>query len=594
MRLRALSHALVLRARSILLLEVSMYSQQGLIFSSLACDLHLGHTLPDDLEALNVFLKNPAVAGSEKGRRLFVWTSTNAASGGGGGAESVSVLEASDDQIPKHARNQAALVFCHNVEAEQEVTRRQQIQCMTLATAPLEEESKSAAADDDDDEETEAAAAAAAAAATSSTTWLATLQTFTRQSFLPTIQAVLEDNEGMQQQLQDKLRQLDVALQQTSRSTRLPHVVLTVPRVLEEAVANNAAAAEKKDWDTLGLAEKLQDDAFLNDLTATVTEWIVQIRKVTVLPKSTPFLETEDASAAAEEVAFWTQLQTELAHIQEQLNSPAVELTTALLREAKRFVATLALENNTGLEQAVAYTSDVTNFLEGFPLQDLQAASDLDQVAKAVGAIFDHLPKVRQSRYYSLERSIQMLQAVTAVTSDRLDQILRESFSNLLLMDYKEYETKIRYPVLNVFVQWDDRFAEFKSFCLEQGRRRKQSTGVLSRALDQMTVHSEPLRQRLETLHEFRSSHERLREVVHTVLRQEEPGAIQQVEQAPRQILGGLALLDLSSTGHKALETALEEYDLQMDAMEERLARLLRDKLTACRVSSLPKTYPGT
>ena len=261
-----------------------------------------------------------------------------------------------------------------------------------------------------------------------------------------------------------------------------------------------------------------------------------------------------------------------------------MELTTALLREAKRFVATLALENNTGLEQAVAYTADVTHFLDGFPLQGLQTASDLDQVAKAVGAIFDHLPKVRQSRYYSLERSIQLLQAITAVLADRLEQILQESSTNLLLMDFKEYENKIRFPVLNVFVQWDDRLSEFKAFCLEQGRLRKKSTGVLSKALYQMTVHSEPLRQRLETLHEFRASHERLREVVHTVLRQEEPAAIQQVEQAPRQLLGGLSLLDLSPKGKNALETALEDYDMQMDAMEERLARLLRDKLQACRV----------
>jgi hypothetical protein len=41
--------------------------------------------------------------------------------------------------------------------------------------------------------------------------------------------------------------------------------------------------------------------------------------------------------------------------------------------------------------------------------------------------------------------------------------------------------------------------------------------------------------------------------------------------------------LDLSHAGNQALEAALQEYDLQMDAMEERLARLLRDKLTACQ-----------
>jgi hypothetical protein len=46
-------------------------------------------------------------------------------------------------------------------------------------------------------------------------------------------------------------------------------------------------------------------------------------------------------------------------------------------------------------------------------------------------------------------------------------------------------------------------------------------------------------------------------------------------------------LLDLSAAGRQAWEAALEEYDVQMDAMEERLARLLRDKLTACQVRFL-------
>ena len=185
------------------------------------------------MPVVETFLQNAAAgsntqsSGSGAGRRLFIWTTAT------GDLEAC----ADGDQIPKQARTQAALVFCHNVDAEQPVTQRQQLQCMTLATAVALEESGG---------ETKTAEDAAAAASPTTTTWLAALQMYTRQTFLPTIQAVLEDNEGMQQQLQDKLRQLDVALQQTSRSTRLPHVVLNVPRVLEDAVESHPAAAEKK------------------------------------------------------------------------------------------------------------------------------------------------------------------------------------------------------------------------------------------------------------------------------------------------------------------------------------------------------------
>ena len=63
--------------------------------------------------------------------------------------------------------------------------------------------------------------------------------------------------------------------------------------------------------------------------------------------------------------------------------------------------------------------------------------------------------------------------------------------------------------------------------------------------------------------------------------------AITQVESPPRKIFTAVDVLDLSSGGTKAVQSALEEYDLQMDAMEEKLARLLRDKLTACQVCSL-------
>jgi dynein heavy chain 1, cytosolic len=41
-------------------------------------------------------------------------------------------------------------------------------------------------------------------------------------------------------------------------------------------------------------------------------------------------------------------------------------------------------------------------------------------------------------------------------------------------------------------------------------------------------------------------------------------------------------VLDLSPGGTKALESALVQYDMQMDTKEERLDKLLRDKLTSC------------
>jgi hypothetical protein len=163
--------------------------------------------------------------------------------------------------------------------------------------------------------------------------------------------------------------------------------------------------------------------------------------------------------------------------------------------------------------------------------------------------------------------------------------VLQDQFKNILFMDYKEYEEKVRYPTLDVFVQFDDRLEEYKDFFLEQGRRRKMPTP--GKVWDKMVLHHNSLKERLDQVHEFRSGHNQLREVVTKVLQDDEEtykDAIEQVESPPRKIFASVDVLDLSNAGSKAMQSSLEEYDLQMDAMEEKLARLLRDTLTACQV----------
>ena len=354
---------------------------------------------------------------------------------------------------------------------------------------------------------------------------------------------------------------------------------------------------DKIDWDALQLRDCLNDDSFLNTIQTGVSQWIDQIRQIAVLPSSTVntssnFNDISPITTAIEEVLFWTQLSTELQSIQDQLHTPGVEITVAMLRETKRFVATLALENNTGLEQAITITNDVNQFIKPYPITQLQTAAhqkQFDPIATAMNAIFDHLPKVRQSRYYSLDRCASLLSATTTILLDSMLSVLQEQSNNhaggIIFLDFKEYENKIRFPSLDVFVQFDDRFAEWKDFILDQGRRRK-ITG-LNRILEKMTLYHLPLKVRLDQIHEFRYQHEKLREVVHAVLREDEPDAIQQVDQTPRHIFASINVLDLSNAGTNSLNMALEDYDVQMDALEERLARLLRDKLQACRVSVL-------
>jgi dynein heavy chain 1, cytosolic len=509
----------------------------------MACDLHLDSTLEDDSE-VDKFLEGEV--------RLFVWISED------------DKAHASTESLPQN--HLGAIAFCK--------TGTESLHCMTLAPRIYRKEANEEEVEEKKDD---------------SGGTLDTLQTFTRHCFGPAIQALCVDEEESKSSklihgLEDKIRELDVALGQVRRSTlsQIPIVHLATDPYLAKKAQE---AIEKKisltNLDDLGLEEKLDDDDFLNQIQAGVSQWIVQIRKVTVLPSTTMFPSVDSSNSAdLEEVSFWLQLEEALQKIPQELSRPDVELTLNLLKAAKRFLATIALDNNTGLDSATSQTNDIAHFLRHYPAPSLEAARDWDKISIAVNQIFDHLPKIRSSRYYDLERCAKLLEATTLTLRLRMVAVLENS--SFLFMEFSEYETSVRFPSQDVLVQFDDRYEQFAEFFLEQGRRRKPASGKsASEIIKSITLFHKPLQERLDLLHEFRANHEKLRSVLKEVLG--DGDVLAQVEVTPRNLLASLNVLDISSGGTMALERALEEYDRKVDTLEAELATLLRNKLMSCK-----------
>jgi hypothetical protein len=118
--------------------------------------------------------------------------------------------------------------------------------------------------------------------------------------------------------LEDKLRELDVALAQCRRTTlgQIPQVVLQADPMITNA-AKLIPASGKIDLEELGMSSLLTDDTFLNQVQTGDGTWIHQIRKVTALPTTTVFpsmkttedgTETDDVYRDLEETTFWTNL----------------------------------------------------------------------------------------------------------------------------------------------------------------------------------------------------------------------------------------------------------------------------------------------
>ena len=86
---------------------------------------------------------------------------------------------------------------------------------------------------------------------------------------------------------------------------------------------------------------------------------------------------------------FWMGLDESLTNIQLELSKPPVALTIAFLKAAKRFIATIALGNNMGLDGAESHVIDVSNFLRTYLAPTLTGERDWNKIDMSMDMIVD-------------------------------------------------------------------------------------------------------------------------------------------------------------------------------------------------------------
>ena len=221
---------------------------------------------------------------------------------------------------------------------------------------------------------------------------------------------------------------------------------------------------------------------------------------------------------------------------------------------------------------------------------------------------FGYLPKIRTCRCYDLDRLAKLVEATTGTFRGGMENILRDGYggNGVIFLEYDRYEREVRGPTQDVFVEFDAEWGTFREFFLEQGRMRRRAEGnhvgddgnkvrdTPAQVFSGITLHHQVLRERLDAIHQFRTEHEKLKNVMKEVLTGETEGeeekeystwALREVEDAPMALFASVDVLDLSEKGEVAFGIALEGYDRNVDGIEERLAKLLRDKLANCQVS---------
>ena len=298
-----------------------------------------------------------------------------------------------------------------------------------------------------------------------------------------------------------------------------------------------------------------------------------------------------------QEIRFWLNLERALLRIQEKRESLEVALTLDILKHGKRFHATVSFDTDTGLKQALAMVNDYNPLMKDFPINDLLSATELERIRSAVIAIFNHLRKIRNTKY-PIQRSLRLVEAISRDLSNQLLKVL--STRRLMHVPFDEFE-KVMNQCFEVFNTWDDEHEKFHGLMRDMAKKKREDMKSFWR----VTPAHKKLQSRMEQMRKFRRQHEQLCSVIGRVLPPMLPprqnleavdavapeqrpefalmnpadiNAIEEVNLAYEnvKVVDGL---DISKEGTEAWEAALRRYEERIDRVETRITARLRDQL---------------
>jgi dynein heavy chain 1 len=413
------------------------------------------------------------------------------------------------------------------------------------------------------------------------------------------------DGDKMAPTMEKKITELEMGLLHLQQNIEIPEVNLAIHPIVSQVVQKCLAENRRPKVDDFN--EYLDNTEFLNSLQSHVNRWVREIQRVTKLDQD-PM-----KGSTRQEISFWLNLERALTRIQEKRESFEVQLTFDILKTVKRFHATVGFDNDTGLKSAMETVKDHSVLMKDFPINDLLSANELDKIRTALTTVFQHLKKLRNTRY-PVSRAGKLMEAVS---QDLMQQMLKVlNTYRLMHIGYTDFERIVK-ACDDVFATWDDEYERLANL-VRDVRRAVRANDV--RMAWRVSLSHKKLQQRLDQMKRFRKQHEQLRSVIDRVLLQPVPTALQtsstindeqdkennqtstngQPNETRPTITAANVLndvnaidevnlayesvkevdaLDVSKEGQDAWEFAMKRYDARIDRVEARITSLLRDQL---------------
>lgn len=292
---------------------------------------------------------------------------------------------------------------------------------------------------------------------------------------------------------------------------------------------------------------------------------------------------------AMQEINFWCDLNRALLGAQEKLNSPEVEITLALLKRAKRYLATVTFSADHGLGPAIQRVASVMTLMKDFPMNSILSATDITQLNQGVTLVFTHLKKIRVADEYKLARLLHLVEIMSSDLTQQVISVLRAY--SLIQIPFEHFEQLIL-SCKELFSNWHRQVATLYDLAKELSKRRGSMNTDKPPLLSELQMEHTAIEERLLELYEFREQHEKLRQVIERVLGSS-PGtaandvrgevtddALTEINAAYMQ-LSALDPLDVSGEGTTAWKNMRKSYELCIDRVEGRIINSLTSRLSA-------------
>ncbi|KAJ1982313.1 dynein heavy chain [Dimargaris xerosporica] len=393
-----------------------------------------------------------------------------------------------------------------------------------------------------------------------------------------------------------KFAELELSLLHLQQNVEIPDIALTIHPAIQRAVESCRADQRRVTVDAVD-AVLLTDSQFLNRLQNDVNGWIKEIQKVTKLTRDPA------SGTASQEINFWLSMERALEKIDEQLKSDEIVLTLEVLKNAKRFHATVSFIADTGLSEGMETVFKYNQLMKDFPLDELLAATDVGKVKDALHLIFGHVNKKLKLSPYPIRRALPLVEAISRDLNDQLLKVLGSR--RLMSMDYGEFD-RVTAGAEQVFATWDDQIKEFTNVAREVTRKRLEKFIPIK-----INPAHAALQERINFIRQFRLQHEQLHATIVKVMQSsaterslpaangdpavamdvdsgESLGVVSDVDSIDEvkrayESVKNIDVLDVSSEGTEMWMAAETTYNERVARVENQIISRLRDRLATAR-----------